>query len=125
MTDSVQHQDGRPVAWTNFAIGLVVVAVGLAFLLDNLGVDLPFIGHNGWAWFILIAAVPMLVQAAERYRRIGTVDRVTLSLLLSAGAPILVAAMFILALPWNRWWPLFVIYGGLWVMVGGRKNRLA
>jgi amino acid transporter len=119
-----QSQDSRYKMWSNLSIGLAVVAVGAVFLMDNFGWRLPFYRpHNWWAMFILVGAVPLLLQAADHYRRSGVVDRTLLCLLLSASAPIMVASMFLLDLDWGMWWPLFVIYGGLWVMVGGRKNR--
>ncbi|HEY4127365.1 MAG TPA: hypothetical protein VGN70_04915 [Gammaproteobacteria bacterium] len=119
-----QSQESRYKMWSNLSIGLAVVAVGAVFLMDNFGWRLPFYRpHNWWAMFILVGAVPLLLQAADHYRRSGVVDRTLLCLLLSASAPIMVASMFLLDLDWGMWWPLFVIYGGLWVMVGGRKNR--
>jgi hypothetical protein len=125
MNDPVQQsQESRYKMWSSLAIGLMVVAVGVVFLLDNFGVRLPFYRpHNWWALFILIGAVPLLLQAADQYRRSGQLDRKVLCLLLSASAPILVATMFLMDLAWDLWWPLFVIYGGLWVMVGGSKRN--
>jgi amino acid transporter len=123
MTDQGQQQEQRYGMWSSLVIGLLVVAVGVVFLMDNFGMRLPFYRpHNWWALFILVAAVPMLLQAADQYRRSGNLDRRVLCLLLSAGGPILVATMFLLDLDWGQWWPLFIIYGGLWVMVGGRKR---
>ena len=111
--------------WGSLSIGLLVVGVGVVFLLDNFGMRLPFYRpHNWWALFILVGAVPLLLQAVEQYQRNGgKLDRKLLCLLLSAAGPILVATMFLAELSWDLWWPLFVIYGGLWVMVGGRKKR--
>jgi O-antigen/teichoic acid export membrane protein len=116
-------QESRYRMWSSLGIGLMVVAVGVVFLLDNFGWRLPFYRpHNWWALFILVGAIPLLAQAADRYRSNAKVDRTLLCLLLSAAAPIMVATMFLLDLDWGLWWPLFVIYGGLWVMVGGRKK---
>lgn len=114
---------GRQSWWGGLATGLVVVVVGVLFLLDNLGVRLPFRGlHNWWALFILIPVVALLMEAGVRYRRVGRVDRAVLHLLLSAMAPLLVACFFLTDLDWAIWWPLFVIYGGLWAMLGSRKQ---
>ncbi|HEY3644043.1 MAG TPA: hypothetical protein VGM16_01785 [Gammaproteobacteria bacterium] len=119
-----QPQESRHKMWSSLAIGLTVVAVGVAFLMDNFGWRLPFYRpHNWWAVFILVGALPLLLQAADHYRRSGIVDRTLLCLLLSASAPIMVATMFLLELSWDLWWPLFVIYGGLWVMIGGRRKQ--
>ncbi|HEY3859230.1 MAG TPA: hypothetical protein VGM47_06425 [Gammaproteobacteria bacterium] len=116
--------NGRRGLWGGIAMGLVVVAVGLVFLLRNLGIPLPFVGlHNWWALFILVGAVPLLAQAAESYRKAGRVDQKTLHALLSAASILLVAAFFLLDLDWAVWWPLFVIYGGLRMLAGVGKKR--
>jgi hypothetical protein len=110
--------------WGGLAGGLAAVLVGVVFLLRNLGIPLPFVGlHNWWALFILVAAVPLLVTAAESYRRDGRVSAAVLHSLLSAAAILLVAAFFLLDLDWSVWWPLWVIYGGLWAMLGGTRRR--
>ncbi len=111
--------------WSRAATGLVVVLVGVLFLLRNLGVALPFLQlHNWWALFILLGAVPSLAYAAQRYRSSGRVDQGVLHALLTGAAVVMVAVLFLLDLEWERWWPLFVIYGGLWMLVrGGRRDR--
>jgi hypothetical protein len=112
--------------WGGLAAGLVVVIVGVVFLLRNLGIPLPFAAlHNWWALFILVGAVPLLAQAADSYRKSGKVDQAVLHALLSAAAVILVALIFLLGLDLAVWWPLFVIYGGLWTMMGVFKKRAA
>ena len=123
MDDENKVQHGR---WGGMATGLVVVAVGVLFLLDNLGLRMPFRGlHNWWALFILIPVVALLAEAGVRYRRVGRIDRMVLHLLLSAVAPLLVAVFFLTDLDWATWWPLFVIYGGLWAMLGSRRRAPA
>ena len=114
------------LSWSRVASGLVVVLVGVLFLLRNFGIPLPFMAlHNWWALFILLGAVPSLAVAFQRCHRTGRVDRLVLHALLSAAAVILVAVFFLLDLDWSRWWPLFVIYGGLWVLLGGKRRHYA
>ncbi|HEX7731840.1 MAG TPA: hypothetical protein VF415_04275 [Rhodanobacter sp.] len=97
---------------------VLVIAVGAIFLCVTLGVQFPFLGWaNWWAWFILVGAAWPLSEAWERYRAAGTVDGVVVQSLLSALAIAIVAAIFILGLSWAKWWPLFVIYGGLCMLV--------
>ena len=104
--------------------GLLVVAFGLYFLLDNLGIQVPFVGYrNWWAWLILIAAIEPLTQAFRRYQAAGVVDGAVMHSLLSATAIIMVALMFILELSWSVWWPVFVIYGGLCMLTRNRRNH--
>lgn len=111
--------------WSRAAIGLVVIAVGVVFLLRNFGISLPFMQlHNWWALFILVGAVPSLGYALQRYRSVGKLDSRVLHSLLSAAVVIMVALFFLLALSWELWWPLFVIYGGLWMLVKGGRRQL-
>jgi hypothetical protein len=124
MTDDDKN-NGRYGWWGGLACGLVVILVGVVFLLRNLGIPLPFLGlHNWWALFIVVGAVPLLAQAADSYRKSGRMDQAVRHSLLSALAVLLVAAFFLLDLDWSVWWPLFVIYGGLWTIAGvGKKRR--
>lgn len=110
--------------WSRAATGLVVILVGVLFLLRNLGISLPFMQlHNWWALFILLGAIPSLAYALQRYRSVGRADYRVLHSLLTAAAVVMVAVLFLLDLSWERWWPLFVIYGGLWMFVrGGRRG---
>src|SRR5215469_13851473 len=117
------HDNSMNPGWSRIATALVVILVGALFLLRNFGVHLPFMAlHNWWALFILLGAVPSLGVAAQRYQRTGQVDRLVLHALLSAACVILVASFFLLDLDWAMWWPLFVIYGGLWCLVGGNRR---
>lgn len=103
---------------------LLVIAVGVFFLLGNFGIDFPFFTWtNWWAWFILLGAAWPLSDAWARYRRLGKADGLVLHELLTAAAIVMVALMFILELSWQRWWPVFVIYGGLCMLVRGPRRR--
>lgn len=103
---------------------LLVVAVGVIFLCANLGVQIPFLDWaNWWAWFILIGAAWPLSEAWGRYRTTGTLDGAVWHSLLSALAIVIVAMVFILGLSWAKWWPLFVIYGGLCMLVREPRRR--
>ena len=121
----MQIPEDKPVhlGWSRLATGGVVILVGVLFLLRNFGVRLPFMEmHNWWALFILLGAVPSLGMAFGRFQKTGRVDLIVLHSLLSAACIILVAVFFLFDLDWGRWWPLFVIYGGLWMLLGGRKR---
>ena len=110
--------------WTKAALGLALMAVGVVFLLRNLGYELPFLRyHNWWALFILLGAVGPLSVAAERYRTTGRAGWIVLHSLLSAGAIVMVAAFFLVDLDWTTWWPLFVIYGGFWMLLKDARRR--
>lgn len=102
----------------------VVIALGVLFLIVNLGYHLPFLDEaNWWAWFILIAAAWPVAEAVECYRRLGHWDATVWHALLPALGIVLVALFFILPLSWARWWPLFVILGGLYMLDGHHHDR--
>src|SRR5690242_17006947 len=64
---------------------LFVIALGVLFLLRNLGVGFDFFQfHNWWAWLILVAAIAPLARAVELYRASGKFDGNILRLLLMA-----------------------------------------
>uniref|UniRef100_UPI00261566E1 LiaF transmembrane domain-containing protein n=1 Tax=Oleiagrimonas sp. TaxID=2010330 RepID=UPI00261566E1 len=100
------------------AVGVVVIAIGLYLLLDNLGVHMPFLRyHNWWAAFILIGAIGPIMQAMGRYRASGRFDGMVARHALTALVIVSVALMFLLDLSWNIWWPIFIIYGGCWMLL--------
>jgi len=102
---------------------LLVIAIGVFFLLDNLGIHIGFLYlQNWWAWLIMAAAIAPLSTAMQRYRKRGVVDGTVLHSLLTAAAIVMVALMFLLQLSWRQWWPVFVIYGGLCMLVRNWKG---
>lgn len=121
MTDA--EDKFEPCSCTRWVPAAVVIALGVLFLIANLGYRLPFLGYaNWWAWFILIGAAWPLAEAAERYRRVGRLDGQVWHSLLSALSIAVVAVFFIAQLSWALWWPVFMILGGLY-MLGGRRHR--
>lgn len=103
---------------------LFVIAIGVLFLLRNLGYGFDFFEfHNWWAWLILAAALAPLTRAYESYRASGKFDGMVAHHLFVAGAIIVVAVLFLLDLDWGRWWPLFVILGGLGMLARGDRPR--
>lgn len=102
---------------------VLVMAIGAFFLLDNLGIHIAFpYLQNWWAWLIMAAAIAPLSTAVQRYRKLGVVDGAVLHALLNGVAIVMVALMFILQLSWGQWWPVFVIYGGLCMLVRNWKG---
>ena len=119
----MSDQDKTPHSWEyRLFPALFVIALGVLFLLRNLGIGYDFFEfHNWWAWLILVASAAPLAHAIELYRAGGTFDGAVIHHLLVAGAVIVVAVLFLLDLDWGRWWPLFVIFGGLAMLV--RRER--
>lgn len=103
--------------WSGAATGLVIILVGIAVLLWNFNIRLPFMQYqNWWALFILIGAVGPLSYAVHRYREKQRVDGAVLHSLVSAAAIVVVALMFLLSLDWTLWWPVFIIIGGCYML---------
>lgn len=106
---------------SSWALGLAIVVIGGLLLARNLGFELFFLDfHNWWAFFILLAAIGPLQQAISIYRKEGFNVAVVNSLV-STGAIIFIALMFLLDLSFGTWWPVFVIIGGLYMMTN--RNR--
>jgi len=120
----IQESKPAPRHWGGLATALIVIAFGVFILLRNFGITLPFMEyHNWWALFILIGAVGPLSYAVRRYQQQQKFDGVVLHSLVSAVAVITVALVFLLNLSWNRWWPLFIVYGGLWMLANNWKHN--
>lgn len=104
--------------------GLIVILVGLVFLADNFDIDLPLFGwHNWWALFILIGAAAPASRAIDRYRQVGAIDAQVAHVMVSALAVIAVALMFMLNASFSLWWPIFLVIGGLSMLVPGGRRR--
>lgn len=111
------RSESRAFEWRLFP-AVAVIAIGVLFLLGNLGYRLDFLYHgNWWAWFILLAALAPLTRAHELIRANGKLDAEAARNLVSAGFIVLVAALFLLNLDWGVWWPLFVILAGCGMLV--------
>lgn len=122
MTTEPNTPPPSPVRWRIFP-AVVIIAIGALFLANNLGYPLDFLARgNRWALIILVAAIAPLTRAYEVYRANGSIDAEVAHCLLSATAIVLVATMFLAALDWGTWWPLFVILGGLYTLVPYRRR---
>ncbi len=116
-TEGRRRRGGAP----SWAIGGVLIVVGIVFLLRNV-TGLVF--ANWWALFILIPAIGSLVTAYRMWenndRRFTAASRGPL-----IGGIILlgVTAVFIFSLDWGRVWPLFIILIGLGALLSAFERR--
>jgi uncharacterized protein YqgC (DUF456 family) len=100
--------------------GSVMIFLGILFLLWNF--DILEIGHRWWALFFLIPISFMLADMIHRRRfpgqsgdgrsRGSLVGLVTLSSLM---------VIFLFDMRWSVVWPIFIIIGGLSVLLSGRR----
>lgn len=100
----------------HFALGLILVGVGAAFLLTNFtGLTL----HNWWALFILIPAMKQFCTAWTSYQKNGRLGHNGRSALTGGLFIGLVACAFLFGISWNFVWPFFLILGGVSAILGG------
>ena len=122
MATEPSNTPSHPLRWRIFP-AIAIVAIGVLFLLNNLGYDLAFLDRgNWWAVLILLAACAPLTRAWEIYRERGRVDAAVMHSVLCAAAVALVGVMFLLELDWGTWWPLFVILAGLFALAPDRRH---
>ncbi|MBN1311191.1 MAG: hypothetical protein JXB30_07210 [Anaerolineae bacterium] len=100
----------------NLLMGIVVIALGGFFLLKNFG--LVHWDFNWWAFFLLIPAGGILMNVWQEYQRNGgQLNRELRSKLVGGAGILLVAFMFLTGLDWERYWPLFLILGGVAILL--------
>lgn len=112
----------QPRVW----IGAVVVVIGGLLLANNLGYDLGFLQRlqNWWALLLLIPAVGKFHEAWTCVRagfRLGS-PAVREPLILGMAFS-LVAIIFLMGLSWITWWPVFLILGGLSLLMSSGRLR--
>lgn len=103
--------------------GLILFAMGVIFLLRNLGVDLPVL-RNWWALFILIPVVSSFDRAWRIYQRNGR--RVTGEVsgsCIGALALTMVIVAFLFDLRWAIVLPVFLILAGLGALLSAFAAR--
>jgi len=114
---------GRPSFSGSWIGGAVLIALGILFLLQNAGLDIPFL-RNWWALFILFPAVSSLARAWQAYQSNGQRFTGHVQGTLTGGlALMLAAATFLFGLSWSLIWPVFLILAGLGALIKGIASR--
>ncbi|MDN5864798.1 MAG: hypothetical protein L0I62_06225 [Gammaproteobacteria bacterium] len=124
MNDVRKRLPEREWSPTSVSIGIVIILIGIGFLLYNFNVRLPFLFlNNWWALFILIAAAGPLGQAFQTWRKKGVFDANVLHSLTVAAIIVTVSLFLFFGVDWSFWWPVFIIYGGLWAMTRSSAGK--
>lgn len=118
----LERRAARRSGGLGWLVGLILVAIGGLYLLDELGV-LPEL-TNWWALFLFLPAVGVLSAALGTYRRNGGrwtpgVVFPLLGSMLLAG----LAATFLFGIDYGWLWPLLLIAGGLLLLAGQFMSR--
>lgn len=112
-TQSQWHQP-RGGGWV---IGLILVAIGIIFLLQNAGITI--LTGNWWALFILIPAIGSGVAAWGMFQRAGGRFTPAMSGALTGFLMLtFLTVMFFFDLSWSLWWPVFIIIAGVSALLG-------
>jgi hypothetical protein len=90
--------------------GAVLVILGFALLLENLG--LRFL-ENWWALFILIPAFWSYVAAYDNYQDNGRLTRTAAGSLTVGGLLTLLTLIFLFNIGFGVFWPVLLIVAGL------------
>ena len=117
---AARHSD-REGGGYSWAGGIILIVLGGIFLLQNMNLLGTF--DNWWALFILIPAIGAFASAWQQYRSAGGQwnSSVTGSLI---GGIVLTSIAGAFLLDWNigQLWPIFLIIGGLSVLLGARRS---
>jgi hypothetical protein len=116
-----EHRERRHNNSGAWITGFILIMVGAAILLNNLGY-LPF--ANWWALFILIPAASSFSNAWNQYRDAG--DRLTASArssLFWGFILTLVSFTFLFGLSWTYLWPALLIIIGVSILLNALLPR--
>jgi len=101
---------------TSWMIGIVLILLGVAFLLQNAGYVV--MTGNWWAVFIYLASFASLVNAWRVYRSKSAFDSQATGSLIWGLVLMMVATIFLFNLAWDTWWPVILIAVGAGIIVG-------
>lgn len=103
--------------------GLILILIGAFFLLRNFGLMNVPLFDNWWAIFILIPAVASLLNAWRTYQAHGRFTGEVIGSFIGSLVLFCVALIFLLQLDWGDIWPIFLILGGLSILLRGTFQR--
>ena len=102
---------------SGWILGLVLIAVGLVFLLQNAG--LPVLVGNWWALFILIPALATFAAAWTLYQQDGQVTPRVVGLVTVGLVPLTVALIFLFNFDFGSAWPVLLVVLGAGMLLRG------
>lgn len=107
------NQNYRPRRSGKVMAGLLLLAVGVIFLLNNLGYFFP---HWLFSWPMFLIILGLFVGFKHNFRNPGGV------ILILVGSFFLAKKFFYINISWGYIWPVIIIIIGLW-MIFGRSHR--
>ena len=100
--------------------GVILVALGIVFLLENFGIKVP---QNWWAVFLVLPGIGVLWSAWRMYQHDGRLTRSIVSTTVVGGVLVLFGLSFLAGIDWGVLWPLVLIVLGLGIVAGGYFRR--
>ena len=99
-------------------IAVVLMLVGGGLLLSNFtGISFD----NWWALFLFIPAGFMLQNVWADYQANGRLTSKSTGFLIAGISILVMIVIFLFNLSWSGLWPLAFIFGGIAVLLSGRK----
>jgi hypothetical protein len=98
-------------------LGLILIAVGGVFLLQNAG--LPVLVGNWWALFILIPALGAFAAAWTLYRQDGHFTPRVVGLITGGLVPLTIALIFLFNFSFGSAWPVLLVVLGAGILLRG------
>jgi len=114
---------GAPSSGGTWIAGLILIVLGVAFLMQNMGMFLiPF--TNWWALFILIPAIGAFDRAFRAYRNADNQLTATVRGSLLVGLILtIISGLFLFNLNWTFFGPIVIILVGLGILLNGMVGK--
>ena len=117
MNETGSNPRERRRANSRLFLGVVLLAVGMLLLADNLGYDLPFRLWQAWPLIVVaLGAIKMLWPREADDRRDGFWTLV-------AGAYCWISVWRLFGLHWGTAWPIFLVAQGVMIVIDGSRCR--
>lgn len=117
MNETNPNPRERRRANSHLFLGVVLFAVGMLLLADNLGYDLPFRLWQAWPLILVaLGTIKMLWPRETDDRRDGLWTLV-------AGLYCWISVWRLFGLHWGTAWPIFLVAQGVMIVVDGSRSR--
>ena len=118
--ERAERRADRHAGGYNWTGGIILIVLGGIFLLQNTGLIGTF--DNWWALFILIPAFGSFASAWNLYRSAGDQWTSAVTGAVVGGLVLTtIAGAFLFGWAIGQLWPLFLIIGGLSILLGARR----
>jgi|SRR5450432_1939068 hypothetical protein len=118
-TDSGLHIHNGQVRMVG---AFVLIGLGVIFLLQEFGLNIPFL-NNWWALFILVPGLALLWRAYTGYQAAGRSTSEVNGQAFGGAVLVILASIFLFNLDIGKFWPLFLIVPGIFLLLNPRNEH--